>query len=209
MTATVQPATLEPSAKPVLDRAALDTIFLAARSHNGWTDAPVSDAEIKALYDLVKYGPTSANTQPARFVFVRSAAAKARLAPALAEGNRKALAAPVIAIIGYDTAFYDKIPQVFPHNPGFRDLFVNNPGMVEPHAFRNSSLQGAYLIIAARALGLDVGPMSGFDAAKVDAEFFPGGTVKTNFIAALGHGDHTKVMERLPRLAFEEAAQIV
>lgn len=195
--------------RPALGQAALDTLFLAARSHNGWTDAPVTDAEIRALYDLAKYGPTSANTQPARFVFVRSDEAKARLAPALSEGNRKALAAPVIALIGYDTKFYDKIPQVFPHNPGFRDLFVNNPGMVEPHAFRNSALQGAYLILAARALGLDVGPMSGFDQAKVDAEFFPGGTVKTNFIAAIGHGDHSKVFDRLPRLAFEEAAQIV
>lgn len=205
MTVNVQPT----APRPVLDKAALDTLFLAARSHNGWSDAPVSDAEIKALYDLVKYGPTSANTQPARFVFVRSEAAKARLAPALSEGNRKALAAPVIALIGYDTKFYDRIPEVFPHNPGFRDLFVNNPGMVEPHAFRNSALQGAYLLLAARALGLDVGPMSGFDQDKVDAEFFPGGTVKTNFITAIGHGDPSKVMERLPRLAFDDAAQIV
>lgn len=192
-----------------IDPAALDRLFLSARTHNGWRDTPVSDAELRELYDLVKFGPTSANTQPARFVFVKSAEAKARLRPALSEGNQKALAAPVIVLIGYDLDFHDRIPQVFPHNPGFRDLFVNNPGMVEPHAFRNSALQGAYLILAARALGLDVGPMSGFDAGKVEAEFFPGGRVKVNFIAALGHGDPAKLMDRLPRLSFEEAAAIV
>ncbi|MFG1301679.1 malonic semialdehyde reductase [Xanthobacter sp. V3C-3] len=191
-----------------IDQAAIDRLFLASRSQNGWTDQPVTEAEIRALYDLVKFGPTSANTQPARFVFITSAEGKERLRPALSPGNVKSLDAPVIAIIGYDLAFHDKIPQVFPHNPGFRDIFVNNPAAIEPHAFRNSSLQGAYLILAARALGLDVGPMSGFDAAKVDAEFFPGGTVKTNFIAAIGHGDPAKVMPRLPRLDFEEAARI-
>jgi len=192
-----------------IDRSAVDTLFLAARSHNGWTDQPVTEAELKELYDLVKFGPTSANTQPARYVFVTSAEAKEKLRPALSEGNLKALAAPVIVLIGYDLKFYDKIPELFPHNPGFRDLFVNNPGMVEPHAFRNSSLQGAYLILAARALGLDVGPMSGFDAAKVDAAFFPEGNVKTNFIAALGHGDNAKLFDRLPRLGFDAAAKIV
>ena len=192
-----------------IDQAAIDRLFLEARSQNGWTDQPVTEAEIRALYDLVKYGPTSANTQPARFVFVTSPEAKERLRPALSPGNVKALAAPVIVLIGYALDFHDKIPEVFPHNPGFRDMFVNNPAAIEPHAFRNSSLQGAYLILAARALGLDVGPMSGFDAAKVDAEFFPSGTVKTNFIAAIGHGDPSKVMPRLPRLAFADAAQIV
>ncbi len=192
-----------------IDQAALDLLFLKARSHNGWTAQDVTDAELKALYELYIYGPTSANTQPARLVFVRSAEAKARLQPALSEGNQKALAAPVIAIIGYDLEFFEKIPQLFPHNPGFKDLFVNNPGMVEPHAFRNSSLQGAYLILAARAVGLDVGPMSGFNATKVDEEFFAGTKVKTNFIAALGHGDHSKVFDRLPRLSFDEGAKIV
>ncbi len=192
-----------------IDQAALDLLFLKARSHNGWTAQDVSDDELKALYELYVYGPTSANTQPARLVFVRSAEAKARLQPALSEGNQKALAAPVIAIIGYDLEFYEKIPQLFPHNPGFADLFVKNPGMVEPHAFRNSSLQGAYLILAARAVGLDVGPMSGFNAAKVDEEFFAGTKIKTNFIAALGHGDHSKVFDRLPRLPFDEGAKIV
>lgn len=192
-----------------LDQATLSQLFLAARSHNGWTDQPVTDEELRALYDLVKLGPTAMNTQPARFVFVRSEEAKARLKPALSPGNHKALAAPVIVLIAYDLKFYDKIPELFPHNPGARDMFVNAPAMVEPHAFRNSSLAGAYLIIAARALGLDVGPMSGFDAAKVDAEFFPGGTVKTNFIAALGHGDPAKLFDRLPRMAFEDAAQIL
>lgn len=192
-----------------IDQAALDTLFLKARSQNGWTDKPVSEEELRELYHLLVHAPTSANTQPARFVFLRSEEAKQRLAPALSPGNVKALAAPVIVLIGYDLEFYEKIPQVFPHNPGFKDLFLNNPGMVEPHAFRNSSLQGAYLILAARAVGLDVGPMSGFDAAKVDAEFFPGGKVKTNFIAALGHGDPSKVMDRLPRLAFDEVAQVL
>ncbi len=195
--------------KQKINDAAMEQLFLGARSHNGWTDQPVTDAELHALYDLVKLGPTAMNTQPARFVFVRSEEAKARLKPGLAQGNYKALAAPVIVLIAYDLKFYDKIPELFPHNPGARDMFVNAPAMVEPHAFRNSSLEGAYLIIAARALGLDVGPMSGFDAAKVDAEFFPDGTVKTNFIAALGHGDHTKLYDRLPRLAFADAAQIL
>lgn len=192
-----------------IDQAAIDQLFTNARSHNGWTDAPVTDDELRALYDIVKFGPTSANTHPARFVFVRTAEAKERLKPALSPGNHKALAAPVIALIGYDLKFYDKIPELFPHNPGFRDMFVNTPAMVEPHAFRNSALEGAYLIIAARALGLDVGPMSGFDAAKVDAEFFPGGTVKTNFIAAIGHGDASKLFDRLPRLSYEDAVQLV
>lgn len=201
--------TLSDNTPGKIDQAAIDRLFLDARSQNGWTDAPVTEAEIKALYDLVKYGPTSANTQPARFVFLSSPEAKERLRPALSQGNLKALAAPVIAIVGYDLKFHDKIPQVFPHNPGFRDIFVNNPAAIEPHAFRNSSLQGAYLMLAARALGLDVGPMSGFDAAKVDAEFFPDGSVKTNFIAAIGHGDPEKVMPRLPRLSFEEAAQLL
>lgn len=192
-----------------IDQAALDTLFLKARSHNGWTDQKVTDAELTELYDLLKYGPTSANTQPARFVFLRSDEAKARLKPALSEGNLKALAAPVIAIVGYDMRFYDKIPQLFPHYPAFKDIFTSNPAAVEPHAFRNSSLQGAYLILAARAVGLDVGPMSGFDNAKVDAEFFPDGTVKSNFIAAIGHGDPAKLFDRLPRLDFDEAAQIL
>ncbi len=192
-----------------IDQAAIDHLFLSARSHNGWTDAPVSDAELHELYDIVKFGPTSANTQPARFVFVRTAEAKERLRPALSEGNLKSLAAPVIVLIGYALDFHEKIPQLFPHNPGFKDLFVNNPGIVEPHAFRNSALQGAYLILAARALGLDVGPMSGFDAGKVEAEFFPDGKTKVNFIAALGHGDESKLFDRLPRLAFDEAASIV
>ncbi|BAF90684.1 MULTISPECIES: malonic semialdehyde reductase [Azorhizobium] len=192
-----------------IDQAALDTLFLKARSHNGWTSEPVTDAELKELYELYIYGPTSANTQPARLVFVKSEEAKARLKPALSEGNLKALAAPVIALIGYDLEFYEKIPQLFPHNPGFKDLFTNNPGMVEPHAFRNSSLQGAYFILAARAVGLDVGPMSGFNAAKVDEEFFAGTKIKTNFIAAIGHGDASKVFDRLPRLPFEDGAKIV
>ncbi|MGQ3672335.1 malonic semialdehyde reductase [Xanthobacter sp. TB0136] len=191
------------------DGATLDRLFRAARSHNGWTDQPVSDEELREIYDLMKYGPTALNTQPARLVFLRSAQAKEKIRPALAEGNLKALAAPVIAIVGYDTEFYEKIPQLFPHNPGYRDYFAKDKAAGEPLAFRNSSLQGGYFILAARAVGLDVGPMSGFDAEKVDATFFPDGKVKANFIAALGHGDHSKVFERLPRLPFEEAAQIL
>ncbi len=192
-----------------VDPAALDTLFLKARSQNGWTSEPVTNEELRELYELMIYGPTSANTQPARIVFLTTPEAKERLRPGLSEGNLKALAAPVIALIAYDLEFHDKIPQLFPHAPGFRDLFVNNPGMIEPHAFRNSSLQGAYFILAARAVGLDVGPMSGFDAPKVNAEFFPGDKVKVNFIAALGHGDPSKVMPRLPRLPFEEGAQVL
>lgn len=192
-----------------IDGAALDRLFRDARSHNGWTDEPVTDAELREVYDLLRNGPTALNAQPARFVFLRSAEAKERLRPALSEGNLKALAAPVIAIVGYDTEFYEKIPEVFPHNPGYRDYFAKDKAAGEPLAFRNSSLQGGYFILAARAVGLDVGPMSGFDNAKVDATFFPDGKVKSNFIAALGHGDHAKVFQRLPRLSFEDAAQIL
>lgn len=192
-----------------IDGAALDRLFRDARSHNGWTDKPVTDAELREVYDLLKHGPTALNAQPARFVFLRSEEAKERLRPALSEGNLKALAAPVIAIVGYDTEFYEKIPEVFPHNPGYRDYFAKDKAAAEPLAFRNSSLQGGYFILAARAAGLDVGPMSGFDNAKVDATFFPDGKYKSNFIAALGHGDHEKVFQRLPRLSFENAAQIL
>ena len=159
-----------------LDNDALDSIFRSARTYNGWLDKPVSEETLRELYDLMKWGPTSANSMPARFLVLRTKAAKERLRPALAPGNvQKTMSAPVTAIVAYDLRFYEKLPTLAPHNPGFRDLFANNPELAEVTAKRNSTLQGAYLIIAARALGLDCGPMSGFDNAKVDDEFFGAG----------------------------------
>ena len=182
-------------------------LFTAARTQNGYLDTAVPDSQLHELYELLKWGPTSANCSPARFVFVRSAEAKARLAACVSAGNQgKVLAAPVTAIIGMDMAFAEQLPQLFPHTDA-RAWFVGKPELVEATAMRNSSLQGAYLIMAARALGLDCGPMSGFDAAKLDAAFWAGTTVKTNFICALGHGDPAKVLARSPRLSFEQACQ--
>lgn len=188
---------------------ALDQLFRTARTHNAWLDKDVPDALLHEMADLLKMGPTSANMSPARLVFVKSQAAKARLAPLLSEGNRaKTLAAPVAAIIGYDTEFYEQLPKLFPHADA-RAWFVGKPPFIEASAFRNSSLQGAYLILAARALGLDTGPMSGFDNAGVDKEFFPGGKIKSNFICNLGYGDPKGLFPRSPRFAFEEFCQIV
>jgi 3-hydroxypropanoate dehydrogenase len=154
----------------------LAALFRKARTHSAWLPKPVPDELLRELYDVAKWGPTSANSCPARFVFLRSAAAKERLRPALAAGNvAKTMAAPVTVIIAYDLKFYDKLPKLFPHNPAMRDIFANNPQLIEETAKRNSSLQGAYLMLAARALGLDCGPMSGFDNAKVDEEFFAAG----------------------------------
>ena len=198
-----------PARDAPLSDAALAQLFTEARTRNAWTDRPVEPELLRKLYDLTRFGPTAVNAGPARFVFVTSPEAKARLAPLMSEGNRaKTLQAPVNLILGQDLDFHDHLPTLFPHAPGARDWFADEAARRET-AFRNASLQGGYLTIAARALGLDVGPMSGFDAAKVDAEFFPSGTVKTNFIAAIGHGDASKVMPRLPRLAFADAAQIV
>src|SRR5438105_11204373 len=177
---------------------ALDVIFRRARTYNGWLDKPVSDETLREIYDLMKWGPTSANGSPARFLLLRTKAAKERLRPALAPGNaQKTMAAPVTVIVAYDLRFYEKLPKLAPHNPGFRDLFANNPELAEVTAKRNSTLQGAYLIIAARALGLDCGPMSGFDNAKVDEEFFGlawsvweeymPGTIKPNFLCNSGY----------------------
>jgi len=192
-----------------LDSQALDQIFRLARTHNGFIDRPVSDAQLNAIYDLMRWGPTSANCSPARIVFLRSSAAKERLRPALSPGNLdKTMAAPVTAIIGYDTEFYEKLPRLFPHTDA-RSWFVGKPAHIESTAFRNGSLQGAYFIIAARAVGLDCGPMSGFDQAKVDAEFFPGGKVKSNFLCNLGYGDPTKLFARSPRLEFDEACRVL
>jgi 3-hydroxypropanoate dehydrogenase len=192
-----------------LDDRSLDLIFREAHTHSAWLDKPVSDALLQQVYDLMKWAPTSANSSPARIVFVRSAAAKQRLLAAMAPGNvEKTRTAPVTAIIAYDTEFYDKLPKLFPQADA-RSWFAGNQPLIDTTAFRNGTLQGAYLIIAARALGLDAGPMSGFDNAKVDKEFFPGGKVKSNFIINLGYGDHAKLFPRNPRLTFAEAAQIL
>lgn len=192
-----------------LDNAALDQLFRTARTHNAWQDKPVPDDLLRELHDLMKWGPTSANCWPLRVVFVKSHEAKARLIPLLMEGNRaKVQAAPVTAILGMDMAFYEQLPKLFPHTDA-RSWFVGNQALIEATAFRNSSLQGAYLILAARALGLDCGPMSGFDNAAVDAEFFAGTTIKSNFICALGYGDPAGLFPRSPRPDFEEVCKIV
>jgi 3-hydroxypropanoate dehydrogenase len=187
----------------------LNLIFREARTHNVWLDKPVDDALLNEVYNLAKMGPTSANMCPMRIVFVRSPEAKEKLKPALDPGNvDKTMKAPVTAIIGMDVHFYEQLPKLFPHADAkawFKDL---PQPVLEYIALRNSSLQGAYFMLAARALGLDCGPMSGFDNAKVDAAFFAGTTVKSNFLCSLGHGDSSKLFPRSPRLAFEEACQI-
>jgi 3-hydroxypropanoate dehydrogenase len=188
----------------------LEVIFRQARTHNGWRNEPVDDALLRQVYDLARMGPTSANMCPLRIVFVKSPAAKEKLRPCLDPGNvDKTMKAPVTAIIGMDVHFYEELPKLFPHADAkawFKDLPEN---VLEYIALRNSSLQGAYFVLAARALGLDCGPMSGFDNAKVDAAFFAGTTVKSNFLCNLGHGDASKLYPRLPRLSFEEACQFV
>lgn len=189
----------------------LDQVFRNARSHNGWLPEGVSDDQLHQVYELMKWGPTSVNCSPARIVFVRSEAGKAKLKDALAPGNiEKTMSAPVVAIIGYDTHFYDKLGMLFPHNPGVRDWFAGEAkaAFAETTAFRNGTLQGGYLIAAARAVGLDCGPMSGFDNAKVDAAFFAGTTIKSNFICGLGHGDPSKLFARSPRLSFDQACSL-
>lgn len=191
-----------------LDAAALDQLFVAARTHNAWQKKDVPDALLHQLYELVKWAPTSANSSPARFVFVKSPEAKAKLKDALAPGNvEKTMTAPVTVIVAQDMAFYDKLPQLFPHADA-RSWFAGNAALIESTAFRNASLQGAYLIMAARALGLDTGAMSGFDAAKLDAAFFAGTTIKSNFLINLGYGDVAGLFPRSPRLSFDEAARI-
>ncbi len=192
-----------------LDDKALDQLFRQARTHNGWQKRPVDEAVLRHLYDLLKMGPTSANCSPARFVFVTSPAAKARLKPYLSPGNLdKTMAAPVTVIVGYDTEFYEKLPKLFPHTDA-RSWFVGKPDFIQSTAFRNGSLQGAYLILAARSLGLDCGPMSGFDNGKVDSEFFPDGRIKSNFLVNIGYGDPSQLRPRGPRLTFEDACTIL
>ena len=201
-----------------LSNDALDVLVRKARTHNAWLDKPVSDGLLRELYDLMKHGPTSANSNPARIIFLRTAESKQRLLPALSPGNvEKTKQAPVTAIIGYDLKFYEQTPKLFPHNPAMRDMFANNSKLAEITAFRNGSLQGGYFILAARSLGLDCGPMSGFDTAKVDAEFFSAGAgnpaafvdVKSNFLCNLGYGDASKLLPRNPRLAFEDACRLL
>ena len=185
-----------------------EQLFDHARTQNGFTDEPVSEATLRQLYEMMKWGPTSANSSPARIVFVTSPEAKEKLLACVSPGNlEKTRAAPVTAIIGMDLVFYEKLPHLFPHADA-RSWFVGKKEFADTTAFRNSSIQGAYLIVAARALGLDCGPMSGFDNAKVDAAFWAGTEVKTNFICNLGHGDPSKVFARSPRLSFEEACRI-
>ncbi len=194
----------------MLDDRALDVLFRQARTYNAFS-GPVTGADLKRIYELMKWGPTTANSCPARFVFVCTPEAKKKLEPALSEGNRaKTMAAPVTAIIAYDTRFYDLLPTLFPHNPDARSWFAGEAKAksTEAAAFRNGSLQGAYFILAARAAGFDCGPMSGFDNAKVDATFFPDGQHKSNFLCNLGRGDPKSLFPRSPRLAFEEAVRI-
>jgi 3-hydroxypropanoate dehydrogenase len=214
---------LEGSVAP-LSEDALDLLFRKARTHSFWLDKPVEDDTLRRLYELMKWGPTSANSCPARISFLRTPEAKQRLVPALAPANvEKVVTAPVTAIVGFDFHFYEKLPKLFPQAAGFKEMFEKSPELSDATARRNSSLQGAYLILAARALGLDCGPMSGFDNAKVDEEFFGAGKemaesdqeffpvtqVRSNFLCNLGYGDHSRLFPRNPRLDFEEACVLL
>ena len=193
----------------ILSDAGMDLLFRKARTHTHWLDGEVSDVLLQAIYDLAKMGPTSANCSPMRVLFVRTRAAKERLKPALMEDNvNKTMAAPATAVIGYDSRFYELLPRLFPHTDA-RAWFEGKDALIEETAFRNGSLQGAYFILAARALGLDCGPMSGFDRAMVDREFFPDGRMKSNFLCNLAYGDDSKLHPRSPRLDFEDACRII
>ena len=198
-----------------LNNEALDALFHSARTHSAWQNRPVEDGVLRGLYDLMKFGPTSANSTPARIVFIRTPEGKERLKPALSAGNvEKTMKAPVTAILAYDLHFYEALPRLFPQMKNAREMFAKDPALAETGAFRNGSLQGGYFILAARSLGLDCGPMSGFDNAKVDAEFFggdlfPGGRIKSNFLCNLGYGDPGRLHPRNPRLDFEEACRLL
>ena len=195
---------------PSADADTLRLLLTEARTHYGWRDTPVTEEDLRRIYDIAKMGPTSMNQQPMRLVFVRSQDAKEKLSPCLMEPNRpKMMSAPVTAIIGFDSAFYEKLPETFPINPGARDMFANNEAMAQANAFRNGTLQGAYFVIAVRAIGLDVGAMSGFNNAAVDEAFFAGTTIKSNFLCNIGHADETRLFRRLPRLAFEDVATLL
>ena len=188
---------------------ALDQLFYSARTQNGWLDKPVQDQTLREIYDIARMGPTSMNTQPLRVLFLRSKEAKQRLAPALSATNLdKTMAAPVTAIIARDTQFYEYMPEIW-HKPGARENFAGNTALAQATAQRNATLQGAYLMMAARALGLDCGPMSGFDIAKVNAEFFPDGRCQADFLCNIGYGDTSKLFERQPRHAFERACRLL
>ncbi len=188
---------------------ALNLLFREARTHWQWRPEPVTDDELHAVYDILKNGPTSANSSPARFLFLRTSESRARLRPALSEGNvEKTMSAPVTVIVAYDTRFYDRLPELFPHADA-RSWFAGNEKLAEETAFRNGTLQGAYLILAARACGLDAGPMSGFDRARVDEIFLGGTGWKSNFLVNLGHGDASVLYPRAPRLPFEEACRLL
>jgi 3-hydroxypropanoate dehydrogenase len=192
----------------ILDDKALDQLFREARTHNAWQDRPVPDAKLEEIYNLLKFAPTSANSSPARFAFVRTAEGKAKLKQALSPGNvEKTMSAPVTVIVAHDVEFYEKLPFLFPHADA-RSWFAGNPAFAEQSAFRNGSLQGAYLILAARAAGLDAGPMSGFDNSKVDELFFAGTTWRSNFLVNLGYGDAAGLFPRSPRLSFDEACRV-
>ncbi|ANI83563.1 malonic semialdehyde reductase [Kosakonia oryzae] len=187
--------------------AALDTLFNQARTHNGWLERPVSDETLQQVYDLLKMGPTSANCSPARLVFIRTPEGKEKLRPALSSGNlAKTLSAPVTAIVAWDSEFYEQLPVLFPHGDA-RSWFTSSPQLAEETAFRNSSMQAAYLIFACRALGLDTGPMSGFDRAVVDSAFFADSTWRSNLLVNIGYGDPGKLYDRLPRLPFADVCQ--
>jgi nitroreductase len=189
---------------------ALDLLFRQARSHNAWLPRAVDDVLLEQLYGLARLCPTSVNGCPARFLFLRTDQAKARLLPALSPGNvDKVRTAPVVAVVAYDTRFHEHLPQLFPHNPGAGAMFEASAALAESTAFRNSSLQGAWLMLAARALGLDCGPLSGFDAAAVNRAFFPDGRVKVNFLCNLGYGDHAQLFPRSPRLDFAQACTLL
>jgi 3-hydroxypropanoate dehydrogenase len=204
----------ESTAAPVSPRtavsdAALDQIFRQARTHNVWLPKSVPMELIRRAYDLAALGPTSANTSPARFVFLTTREAKERLRPALSPNNlEKTMVAPVTVIVAYDMEFHERLPKLFPHTDA-RSWFAGNSGLIQETAFRNGTLEGGYFILAARAVGLDCGPMSGFDQAKVNAEFFPDGKWKANFLCNLGYGDRTKLLPRNPRLPFEEACKVL
>lgn len=192
-----------------IDPSALDQLFLDARSHNGWQDRPVPEDLLRRVWDLARMGPTSANSSPARIHFVVSDAAKAKLKPCLMEGNvEKSMTAPAVAIIGYDMAFHDRLGELFPHEDA-RAWFAGNEALIAETAFRNGTLQGAYFMLAARALGLDCGPMSGFDRDAVNAEFFAGTTIRSNFLCGVGYGDPAKLFARSPRLAFDDACRVL
>jgi 3-hydroxypropanoate dehydrogenase len=203
------PAAASSSLRTAVSNDCIDQIFREARTHNVWLPRPVPPELLRQAYELAAFGPTSANSTPARFVFLTTPQAKERLRPALAAANvEKTMAAPVTVIVAWDTEFHEKLPKLFPHKD-MRSVFAGKLELIEATAFRNSSLEGGYFILAARALGLDCGPMSGFDAAKVNAEFFPDGRWKSNFLCNLGYGDPSKLFPRNPRLSFGEACLVL